>query len=166
MNSNVKDKVLFATPKTFDDRAEIGRTCVKDLKIDLPMVVDEIDNRTERAYTAWPDRLYVIDAEGRVAYKGRPGPFGVKIEPLAPAPGRRSAPPGRSAAPVPLAGGLEVDDDVEDVRPLHHQRGLDPVRHVVRVTQGHAPVDVHDEIDVDRARPAPRADLPAVDHAR
>lgn len=56
---------------------------MKDLKIDLPMVVDEIDNRTERAYTAWPDRLYVIDAHGRVAYKSRPGPFGFEIEPLA-----------------------------------------------------------------------------------
>ena len=83
MNSNIEDKVLFATPKSFDDRAEIGRTCVKDLKIDLPMVVDEIDNRVERAYTAWPDRLYVIDGEGRVTYKSAPGPFGFEIEPLA-----------------------------------------------------------------------------------
>ena len=58
--SNVTDKVLFATPQSFEDRAGIGALCVKDLKIDLPMVVDEIDNRTERAYTAWPDRLYVI----------------------------------------------------------------------------------------------------------
>jgi len=81
--SNLEDKVLFATPKTFDDRAEIGATCVRDLKIDLPMVVDEIDNRTERAYTAWPDRLYVIDAEGRITYKSRPGPFGFEVAPLA-----------------------------------------------------------------------------------
>ena len=51
--------------------------------MDLPMVVDEIDNRTERAYTAWPDRLYVIDAEGRITYKSGPGPFGFKVEPLA-----------------------------------------------------------------------------------
>lgn len=56
---------------------------MKDLKIDLLMVVDEIDNRTERAYTPWPDRPYVIDAEGRVTYKSRPGPFGFEIEPLA-----------------------------------------------------------------------------------
>ena len=81
--SNVKDKVLFATPQSFDDRAEIGQTCVKDLKIDLPMVVDEIDNRTERAYAAWPDRLYVIDAFGRITYKSRPGPFGFQVAPVA-----------------------------------------------------------------------------------
>jgi type I thyroxine 5'-deiodinase len=46
------------------------------LKIDLPAVVDGMDNHTERAYTAWPDRLVVIDKNGRVAYKSRPGPFG------------------------------------------------------------------------------------------
>ena len=70
-----KDKVLFATPRSFEDRAEVGATCVKDLKIDLPMVVDEIDNRTERAYTAWPDRLYVIDADGPHHLQERcPGP--------------------------------------------------------------------------------------------
>jgi len=38
---------------------------------------------TRSAYTAWPDRLYVIDAEGRIVYKSRPGPFGFKIEPVA-----------------------------------------------------------------------------------
>lgn len=30
------------------------------------------------AYAGWPDRLYVIDREGRVAYKSGPGPFGFK----------------------------------------------------------------------------------------
>ncbi len=80
---NLEDKILFATPRSFEDRANVGAVCVKELKVDLPMVVDEIDNRTERAYTAWPDRLYVIDAEGRITYKSRPGPFGFEIEPLA-----------------------------------------------------------------------------------
>ena len=60
MAVNLKEKVVFASPRTFEARAEVGATCVKDLKVALPMVVDEIDNRTERAYTAWPDRLYVI----------------------------------------------------------------------------------------------------------
>ena len=81
--SNVRDKVLFATHRSFEDRAQVGAVCVKDLKVDLPMVVDEIDNRTERAYTTWPDRLYVIDGDGRITYKSRPGPFGFKVEPIA-----------------------------------------------------------------------------------
>ena len=39
-------------------------------------MVDGLDNRTERAYTDWPDRLYVIGTDGRVRYKSAPGPFG------------------------------------------------------------------------------------------
>jgi type I thyroxine 5'-deiodinase len=27
-------------------------------------------------YTGWPDRLLLIDRDGRVVYKSRPGPFG------------------------------------------------------------------------------------------
>ena len=82
MAVNVEDKVVFANPRTLAARGEVGATCVKDLKVELPMVVDDIDNRTERAYTAWPDRLYVIDASGRVAYKSDAGPFGFKVAPV------------------------------------------------------------------------------------
>jgi len=31
---------------------------------------------TERAYTGWPDRIYLIDRNGRVTFKTKPGPFG------------------------------------------------------------------------------------------
>ena len=79
---NEREKVVFAAPRTFGERADVGAVCVKQLKVDLPMVVDEIDNRTERAYTAWPDRLYVIDAQGRIAFKSPAGPFGFQVEPV------------------------------------------------------------------------------------
>jgi Iodothyronine deiodinase len=70
--------VLFASPKNFDERSEMGKLCVVKLGIKFPAVVDSFDNATERAYTGWPDRLYVIDRDGRVAYKSAPGPFGFK----------------------------------------------------------------------------------------
>jgi type I thyroxine 5'-deiodinase len=41
-------------------------------------VIDEFNNVTESAYTGWPDRLYLVDTQGRVAYKSKPGPFGFK----------------------------------------------------------------------------------------
>ncbi|MCW5977678.1 MAG: hypothetical protein KIT09_06355 [Bryobacteraceae bacterium] len=75
---NVREEVLFASPKTSDERAGVAAACVRDLGIKLPALLDQIDDSTEKAYTAWPDRLYVIDREGRVAYKSRPGPFGFK----------------------------------------------------------------------------------------
>jgi hypothetical protein len=46
------------------------------LGIEFPALVDDPDNAVERAYTGWPDRLYVVDREGRIAYKSAPGPFG------------------------------------------------------------------------------------------
>jgi hypothetical protein len=45
-------------------------------------VLDEFGNSTERAYTGWPDRIYLIDSQGRIAYKSKPGPFGFKSEQL------------------------------------------------------------------------------------
>ncbi|MCZ2146850.1 MAG: hypothetical protein LC126_03635 [Bryobacterales bacterium] len=42
----------------------------------MPALLDGIDNRTERAYTGWPDRLYVIGKQGRVVFKSAPGPYG------------------------------------------------------------------------------------------
>lgn len=78
---NRKDDVLMASTHTLDERCEAAQACVLDLGIELPALVDEVDDRVERAYTAWPDRLYVIDRDGRVAYKSDAGPFG--FEPAA-----------------------------------------------------------------------------------
>ncbi len=82
MESNVKDKVVFASPRSEDERLFVAGACVRKLGIEIPAVLDEFGNSTENAYTAWPDRLYVIDAAGRVAYKSRPGPFGFKADEL------------------------------------------------------------------------------------
>ena len=78
VNDNRKDDVLVASTMTADERLKVAGLCVKNLKIDLPALVDGSDNRVERDYTGWPDRLYVIDRNGRVAYKSAPGPFGFK----------------------------------------------------------------------------------------
>jgi len=82
MQSNIKDQVVFATPKTEDERASVAGSCVRKLGIKIPALLDEFGNSTESAYTAWPDRLYLIDAAGRVTYKSHPGPFGFKSEEL------------------------------------------------------------------------------------
>ena len=82
MESNIKDQVVFASPRSEDERAVVAGSCVRKLGIEIPAVLDEFGNSTESAYTAWPDRLFLIDASGRVAYKSRPGPFGFKPDEL------------------------------------------------------------------------------------
>jgi len=82
MQSNVKDKVVFASPKNEEERALVAGACVRKLGIKFPAVLDEFGNSTEQVYTGWPDRIYLVDQNGRVAYKSRPGPFGFKSEEL------------------------------------------------------------------------------------
>jgi len=82
MESNIKDKVVFATPKDEEERALVAGACVRKLGIQIPAVIDEFGNSTEQAYTGWPDRLYLIDSRGKVAYKSKPGPFGFKSDEL------------------------------------------------------------------------------------
>ncbi len=73
--TNARAGLLIKQPMTFDDRCRVAERCTMALKIETPMVVDGIDNRVGEAYGGWPDRLYLIDREGRVAYQGGPGPF-------------------------------------------------------------------------------------------
>ncbi len=77
--SNIRDGVLFASPRSDDDRTSTAQACVRNLGIRIPAVLDHIDNRTERAYTGWPDRIYVIDRNGRIVFKSAPGPYGFSM---------------------------------------------------------------------------------------
>ena len=83
MESNIRDQVVLASPKDEEERATVAGACVRKLGIKFPAVLDEFGNNTERAYTGWPDRIYLIDSGGRVVFKSRPGPFGFKPEELA-----------------------------------------------------------------------------------
>ena len=99
LDDNLEDDVLVATTKTADERYKVAGLCVTKLNIELPAVIDGPDNQVERAYTGWPDRLYVIDRDGRVAYKSAAGPFGFKpaqvqatLKRILPAPAPRPQP--------------------------------------------------------------------------
>ena len=76
--SNVKDNVVYASPTDANERVNLAGVCVRKLGIEMPAIVDNFDDATDTAYSGWPDRLYVIDREGRIAYKSAPGPFGFK----------------------------------------------------------------------------------------
>ena len=83
MPINIKDNVLIASAKTLVDRDSAAQTCVVKLGIHIPALVDDLQDSTEIAYTGWPDRLYVIDQTGRVAYKSKAGPFGFHPDEMA-----------------------------------------------------------------------------------
>ena len=41
-----------------------------------------MDNSADIAFQGWPERLYVIDTKGRIAYQGGKGPYGFDLEEL------------------------------------------------------------------------------------
>lgn len=82
MQSNVRDRVVFASPKSMGEREQVAGMCVRKLGIKFPALIDNFDNTAEQAYTGWPDRIYLIDKDGRIVYKSRPGPFGFHPEEL------------------------------------------------------------------------------------
>jgi len=75
MKSNLKDEVCYAQPKTLQQRVAIAQDFTKRFKFPLPFGIDDMSNAADKAYAAWPERLYIIDESGHVAYRGGMGPF-------------------------------------------------------------------------------------------
>jgi hypothetical protein len=76
VESNEREGILFAQPTSYGERAEVARVCSIKLELAIPTLVDHMDNSTDLKYYALPDRLYLIGRDGRIAYRGGPGPFG------------------------------------------------------------------------------------------
>lgn len=75
----MKDGPVIQDPTTLPERSAVARTCVADLGLgDIPALVDDLDDAVNLAYEAWPDRLYLVSRDGRIAYKGARGPAGFK----------------------------------------------------------------------------------------
>jgi Iodothyronine deiodinase len=75
---NRRSGVAVHEPTTVEERLEVASTCAAKLHVEMPTVVDELDNAVARAYGGWPDRLYLVGGDGRIAFQGGEGPFGFK----------------------------------------------------------------------------------------
>jgi alkylhydroperoxidase family enzyme len=78
MSSNDAAGIAVKQPLDEDERGNVARRCCSSLKMSMPLLVDEMDDRVGHAYSGMPDRLYLIDRKGRIAYKSGRGPFGFK----------------------------------------------------------------------------------------
>ncbi|MGE3818227.1 MAG: deiodinase family protein [Isosphaeraceae bacterium] len=78
MESNDRVEVALAQPQTYEERVKVAQTCGARLKLGFPMLVDTIDDTVGARYSGMPSRLYLIDRQGKVAYKSGRGPFGFK----------------------------------------------------------------------------------------
>lgn len=73
---NEREGVLLPKAQTQQQKDEHATMCVLKLDIRFPTVVDQMDNHVELNYAGWPDRLYLVGKDGRIAWKGAPGPQG------------------------------------------------------------------------------------------
>lgn len=72
---NLRDDVCYKQPTTLAERVGIANDFKERFEYPIPLVVDRMDNAAEEAFAALPERLYIIGADGKVAYKGGVGPF-------------------------------------------------------------------------------------------
>ena len=54
--------------------------CCKELELTLPVLVDDMEDSAAKAYGAMPDRLFILGADGKIAYRGDRGPRGFKVD--------------------------------------------------------------------------------------
>lgn len=73
--NNERDGVLIARHRAMPERRRVAASCANALSLTTPLLVDGMENAVDRAYGAWPERLYVIARDGTIAYQGGKGPF-------------------------------------------------------------------------------------------
>ena len=78
MESNDQLGVKIEQPKTQEARNLAASQCCLGLNLMMPLLVDTINDEVNRAYSGFPDRLYLLDRDGKVVYKGGRGPYGYK----------------------------------------------------------------------------------------
>ncbi len=75
VKENEQDAILFRTHESLAERVAVGRSCMIKLALEMPALVDEMDDAVATIYGAMPERLYLISRDGNVAYKSGVGPM-------------------------------------------------------------------------------------------
>lgn len=69
--------VLYYQPTTFEERRKLAETACTFWEMPIPTLVDTMEPSVGEVHAAWPNRMYVIDTEGKIVYRGPKGPLGV-----------------------------------------------------------------------------------------
>lgn len=76
MQSNQRVGIDLKQPTDIETRRAVAEACQKHLDLSIPFLVDTVDDRVGSVYSGMPNRLYLIDNQGRIAFKNGRGPFG------------------------------------------------------------------------------------------
>lgn len=67
---NDRENLHLKLATTWEEKAGHAKLCVTAKGMQIPTVVDELDNSVQTAYAAWPTRMYLVGRDGRVVYRG------------------------------------------------------------------------------------------------
>ncbi len=76
IQSNADDGILTETHSNIEERAAAAEMCVLRLNLMMPMAIDDMTDQVDQAYRAMPDKLLVVDAQGKITYCSEQGPMG------------------------------------------------------------------------------------------
>jgi len=75
----IKDTVFYQ-PKTFEERRKLAETACTFWEMPIPTLIDTFQQPSVgETYQAWPNRLYLLDTQGKIVYHGVKGPQGVDV---------------------------------------------------------------------------------------
>ena len=73
-------KFKINSHKAMEDRIDAAYGLAKEFhEQNCPILVDYMDDKSNKAYGGYPERLYVL-LNGKIEYVGGMGPFGYKVE--------------------------------------------------------------------------------------
>lgn len=58
------------------ERCEVADKLIKDKALTMPFLIDDMEDTVNKAYSAHPDRVFLVRADGRLAVAAQRGPKG------------------------------------------------------------------------------------------
>jgi Flp pilus assembly protein TadD/thiol-disulfide isomerase/thioredoxin len=65
---NERDGIVLPPPKNMSEQQEHANLCVRKLHLPFPTLMDDMNGTAEKAYSAWPSKVYVVDRGGRILF--------------------------------------------------------------------------------------------------
>lgn len=62
----------------YSERCTTAQMLMDDKTLTIPCLIDGMDNKVNQAYQAWPDRIFLVRTDGRLAVAADRGPWGFK----------------------------------------------------------------------------------------
>ena len=60
----------------FEERCDTAKRLVEDKLLTVPTLIDDMENTVDAAYSAKPDRIFLVRTDGRLGVAGARGPKG------------------------------------------------------------------------------------------